>query len=161
MKIPFFNALNINAYCPNCEYDSAINHQRILNLPNVGKILKINTFCSSCNYNVSDFIPFNVRKSSVVKFRIRDKLDLDAKVIKSQSCVFRIPELGVEVGPGPESHAEIINVAGLLSTITLALDYEYGSNKLSRAIQQIKAGKKKVTIVLEDPLGVSRIIPRK
>jgi zinc finger protein len=108
-----------------------------------------------------EFVPFSSKKRLVVKFPINNKLDLDAKVIKSQSCIFKIPELNLEVEPGPESQAEIINVNGVLSNITLALEYEYGSNKLSNAIKKIKEGKSKVTLILEDPIGASTVIPRK
>jgi C4-type Zn-finger protein len=49
----------------------------------------------------------------------------------------------------------------VLSNITLALEYEYGSNKLSKAIKRIREGKSKATLVLDDPTGASTVIPRK
>ncbi|MBR9678718.1 MAG: ZPR1 zinc finger domain-containing protein [Nanoarchaeota archaeon] len=161
MRKHHFNSLVFNALCSQCETDSVIIHQRMIDLPEVGKTLRINSYCENCHVNSSEFVPFHDKKNSVFKFLINDKLDLNAKVIKSQDCTFRIPELGVELEPGPESQAEIINVEGVLSNITLALDYEYGSNKLSNDIARIRKGKKKVTLVLDDPMGVSRVIPRK
>ena len=161
MRRPRFNSLMLGADCPMCETESAIHQQRIVDLKGIGRLLKFSTLCERCHYSNMEFIPFNVKKPSVVRFSIKNKIDLDAKVIKSQSCTFKIPELGVEVGPGPESHAEIMNVDGVLSSINLALEYEYGSNKLSKVIERIKKGKGKVTLVLDDPLGVSRVIPNR
>ena len=156
-----FNSLVFNLYCAHCETDSVIVQQRMINLPEVGKTLRINSHCENCHANNSEFVPFHDKVNSVFKFSINDKLDLNAKVIKSQTCTFRIPELGIELEPGPESQAEIMNVEGVLSNINLALEYEYGSNKLSNDITRIKQGKKKATLVLDDPMGVSRVIPRK
>ena len=161
MGSQLFNALNLNAYCPNCESDEGVVQHRVTLLPGVGKVLKSIIQCRHCHFNNLEFLPFQSLSPSTFKFLIKSKSDLSAKVIKSPSCVFKIPELGVEVGPGPESQAEILNVDGLLSNITLALNYEYGQNKLSSDIKLIKAGKKKATLVLEDPLGFSRIIPKR
>jgi len=156
-----FNTLTFNVFCPDCESDSVILQQRIINLEGVGKVLRVNSYCENCHASSSEFIPLRVKKNHVVKFFIKDKKDLGAKVIKSQACIFKIPELGVELEPGPESQAEIIDVDSVLSNINLALKYEYGLNRLSNDIKNIKKGKKKVTLILEDPTGVSRVIPRK
>lgn len=161
MAVQSFNALNLNSYCPSCESDEAVVQQRVTVFSGVGRVLKSVIQCARCNYNTLEFLPLQAGSPSTFKFFIRDKSDLTAKVIKSQSCVFKIPELGVEVGPGPESQAEIINVEGLLSNITLALNYEYGTNELALGINLIKSGKKRATLVLEDPLGLSRVIPKK
>ena len=161
MRKHSFNTLILNADCPDCETNSAIIQQRIVNLEGIGRVLRIGTHCQNCYYTNREFVPFNSRRRSVVRFRIKDKLDLNAKVIKSQSCTFKIPELGLELEPGPESQAEIINVNSVLSNITLALEYEYGSNKLSKAIKRIREGKSKATLVLDDPTGASTVIPQK
>ena len=146
MRNRHFNSLVFNLYCSHCETDSVIVQQRMINLPEVGKTLRINSYCEHCHANNSEFVPFHDKKNSVFKFSIKDKFDLNAKVIKSQTCTFRIPELGVELEPGPSSQAEIINVDGVLSNINLALEYEYGSNKLSNDIARIKQGKKKIEL---------------
>jgi len=161
MPIQIFNSLNSNSYCPSCESDSVFSMQRLVFFEGAGKVLKSTLHCSQCYANSIEFLPLETTVPSTFKFLISDKKDLNAKVIKSQSCVFKIPELGVEINPGPESQAEILNVDGLLSNITLALSYEYGSNKLTTDIKKIKEGKLKATLVLEDPLGLSKVIRKK
>ena len=160
MAIQVFNSLNSNSFCPSCESDTVFSQQRLVFFDD-NKVLKSTLHCSQCFYNGVEFLPLHTTSPSTFEFSIKDKADLSAKVIKSQSCIFKIPELGVEVGPGPESQAEILNVDGLLSNITLALSFEYGSSKLTTDIKKIKEGKLKATLVLEDPLGLSKVIRKK
>jgi zinc finger protein len=99
--------------------------------------------------------------------KVRSTDDLDARVVRSTSGTIRIPELGIEIEPGPASESFISNVEGVLERVEEILDMvtRWGEeDKTARAlellstIEKTRAGEYEITLVIEDPLGNSAII---
>jgi zinc finger protein len=96
--------------------------------------------------------------------------DIDARVVRSTSGTIRIPELGVEIEPGPASESFISNIEGVLDRVADILEMVVRWNedgKIQRAqelllrIEKIKAGEFEITVIIEDPMGNSAIISEK
>lgn len=98
--------------------------------------------------------------------------DLDARVIRSTSGTIRIPEMGVTIEPGSVSESYITNIEGVLQRIRDVLitasrwvqgDEEKSSRseELLSMLEDVIEGKRKITVIVEDPLGNSAIISKK
>lgn len=101
------------------------------------------------------------------EMNVQGEDDLSARVIRSSSGTVEIPELGVEIKPGPASEGFITNVEGVLVRIDAALDMAIrsaGGEERARAqeikeqIEAVKSGKMAVTLIIDDPSGNSAII---
>jgi zinc finger protein len=86
--------------------------------------------------------------------------------VRSTSGTIRIPELGVDIEPGPASESFISNIEGVLDRVTgiLEMVIRWGEDdKTERAlellsvIEKIMEGNYEITVVIEDPLGNSAI----
>ncbi len=93
--------------------------------------------------------------------------DLNVRVIRSSFGRIEIPELGVTVDP-KEGDSFISTVEGVLKRVERVvkmLNRDAVGDKKKRAeqtlvkIEEIKAGKASMTLILEDPTGNSAIIP--
>ncbi len=149
-----------NISCPSCEEPYAILQQCKLSLPDVGRVLKNYMFCSNCFYTDTSFVSLSRVRSAFVKFPITSVDDLNAKVIKGDNCSVRIPELGVKLDSGMLSSG-FSSVRRVLSDIKSVLKYDYGCTPVIHQINRIRRGKLQATLILEDPSGVSTIIPKK
>jgi len=98
--------------------------------------------------------------------------DLDARVIRSTSGTIRVPEMGVTIEPGSVSESYITNIEGVLQRIRDVLitasrwvqgDEEKSSRseELLSMLEDVIEGKRKITVIVEDPLGNSAIISKK
>jgi len=98
--------------------------------------------------------------------------DLDIRVIRSISGTIRIPELGINIEPGPASESYVSNVEGVLCRIedvvgmvTRWEDEPSGSvnraHEILELLRQVRLGELGITIIIEDPLGNSAIISDK
>jgi zinc finger protein len=94
---------------------------------------------------------------------IEDEEDLDTKVIKSKSASIEIPEFDIRILPGLNSRDLICDVSGLLTRIEGAIKIGQGIEpdkrlELIEKIAQLKEGRRRATLVLTDPMGLSLIM---
>ena len=98
-----------------------------------------------------------------------NKETLYDKVIRSTSGTIRVPEIGVEIEPGPASQAFITNLEGVLMKIRDIVEMARRWNaddkdKVSRCDEILKKiddtleGRDELTLILEDPFGNSLIL---
>lgn len=98
--------------------------------------------------------------------------DLSTRVIRSTSGTIRIPEMGIVVEPGTVSESYITNIEGVLQRVqsvllTASRWVQEDEEKFSRSqellcmLEEVFDGKKKITLIVEDPLGNSAIISEK
>ena len=98
--------------------------------------------------------------------------DLDARVIRSTSGTIRIPEMGVTIEPGSVSESYVTNIEGVLQRVrdvllTASRWVQGDEEKSSRSeellcmLEDVIEGKRKITVIVEDPLGNSAIISTK
>ncbi|MCE8422709.1 MAG: ZPR1 zinc finger domain-containing protein [Candidatus Methanoperedens sp.] len=151
--------------CPIC-YKELITSWVPHNIPFFGEVMYVTSMCE-CGFRYSDTLILAQREPVHYEFKVTSIDDIDARVVRSNSGTIRIPELGVDIEPGPASESFISNIEGVLDRILEILDMvlRWGEEgKMERAqelkslIQKVKEGGHEITVVIEDPLGNSAII---
>ena len=131
-------------------------------------MLIISMLCSQCGYRVFDTVALEYSGPSKVEYSVRKVGDLSARVIRSTTSTVLIPELGLELRPGPRSEAFITNVEGVLDRfLAIAEQLHRGSEgivkeRARKAVERIKLamdGKIQFRIIIEDEAGNSAIVP--
>lgn len=156
--------------CPLCQTDLVMNWQRD-NIPYFGEILYVSARCQ-CSFRFADTMILSSKEPMRYEILVETSEDLDARVIRSTSGTIRIPEMGVTIEPGSVSESYITNIEGVLQRIRDVLitasrwvqgDEEKSSRseELLSMLEDVIEGKRKITVIVEDPLGNSAIISKK
>ncbi len=139
------------------------------NIPFFGEVMHITSLCG-CGFRYSDTLILTQHEPVHYEMKVKCIDDLDARVVRSTSGTIRIPELGVDIEPGPASESFISNIEGVLERVeeVLGMVTRWGEeDKTGRAqeilsvIEKTRDGKHEITVVIEDPLGNSAIIAEK
>ncbi len=155
--------------CPVCGGKGTFvitSHQ--IDIPYFGPVLETTMICEKCNFRRSDVFPLEVREPKKYKLKIKSEKDLNKRVVRSSSAYIEIPELGVEITPGPLAEGFVSNVEGVLNRVDNILqtlirwaeteEQKKKAEELREKIKNIKEGKESATLILIDPLGHSAII---
>jgi zinc finger protein len=156
--------------CPLCQTDLVMNWQRD-NIPYFGEILYISARCQ-CSFRFADTMILSSKEPMRYEMPVETSEDLDARVIRSTSGTIRIPEMGVTIEPGSVSESYVTNIEGVLQRIrdvlmTASRWVQGDDEKSSRSeellcmLEDVIQGKRKITVIVEDPLGNSAIISKK
>ncbi|HWR25833.1 MAG TPA: ZPR1 zinc finger domain-containing protein [Methanosarcina sp.] len=156
--------------CPLCCSDLIMNWQRD-NIPYFGEIMYISAKCQ-CSFRFADTMILSSKEPMRYELSVDSTEDLDARVIRSTSGTIRIPEMGIIVEPGTVSESYITNIEGVLQRVKSVLitaskwaheDKEKfsKSQELLCMLEGVIEGKRKITVIIEDPLGNSAIISKK
>lgn len=153
--------------CPSCNGDLAIS-QLQEDIPYFGPISVITTKCRSCEFKHNDIIILQAQHPTRCSIDITEPRDLEARVIRSSSATISMPELRVEITPGPFAEAFVSNVEGVLervqnatrSMITLADSKKQrtqGEHFLEK-LEHARNAKLPFRLIVKDPMGNSAII---
>lgn len=154
--------------CPLCGKENVTNWVKD-NIPFFGEVMYITSKCE-CGLRYSDTLIMSQKKPVHYEITVRSNEDLDTRVVRSTSGTIRIPELGVDIEPGPASESFVSNIEGVLERINDILEMvsrwdEESKTKraqeLQSKIEKIKAGEMEITVIIEDPMGNSAIIGEK
>lgn len=160
--------LTTTAVCPVCaaEMDFDWETQEI---PHFGEAMLIAGVCC-CGYRHSDTILLSQKEPVRYSIEVSCPDDLNARVIRSNSGTIRVPELGIDVEPGPASEAYISNIEGVLDRIMSVVEFATRSareagdrektdrgDEILENLSKTREGQFNLTIVIEDPLGNSAI----
>jgi len=154
--------------CPICGKESDLQFLPY-NIPHFGDAILFVAACPSCGYRSTDvrILSENKAKQRRYELVVSSAQDLNVRVIRSSFGRIEIPELGVTVDP-KEGDSFISTVEGVLKRVERVvkmLNRDVVGDKKKRAeqilvkIDEIKAGKASMTLILEDPTGNSAIIP--
>ena len=124
--------------------------------------------CPECGYREHDARCLSIRPPSRYMFHVKGSADLEYRVVRSTAARIIIPELGVEIDPGPACEGFISNVEGVLIRVDKVLDTVLlcddnteetarRAHEIKQMIADIQDGKRNMTIILEDPNGTSII----
>lgn len=153
--------------CPLCQSDIVLTWQ-IDTIPFFGEIA-INSAHCNCGFKYTDTMVLSQREPVKYTLSVESLADLDSRVIRSSSGTIRIPELGIDIEPGPASESFISNVEGVLCRIEGVLGMVSRwtdeppptadrAQEVLTALEEVKRGERDITIIIEDPLGNSAII---
>ncbi|MEM0141155.1 MAG: ZPR1-type zinc finger protein [Thermoplasmatales archaeon] len=146
--------------CPSCKKETLERGMQELDIPHFGKSILYYLRCTSCGFRVND-ISFEGDFPNEAKVVISGKKDLNTKIVRSGKATLLIPELGLELYPGPLSESFITNVEGLLNRFLDLLPLFDKGNKVDEfkiRIEQALSGKIEFSIILKDPSGVSHFL---
>lgn len=153
--------------CPICGAESNLQFLSY-NIPHFGDAVLFVATCPSCGNRSTDvrILSETTDKQRRYELVVSSVQDLNVRVIRSSYGRIEIPELGVYVDPS-EGESFISTVEGVLKRVERALKIlsrEEVGDKRKRAeqnlmfIEKIKAGKARMTLILDDPTGNSAII---
>lgn len=163
-------AMYVGIFCPACKQLglSVTFHEH--ELPYFGDVMESVAACSSCNYRHVDVILLAEKEPCRYTLSVESEEDMLIRVVRSSHAAIEIPELGVKITPGSEAQGFISNVEGILARVEDVLRIVLGweeEDKRKKAVellgelQKVRAGEKKVRIILNDPSGNSAILSDK
>ena len=156
--------------CPLCHKDLVMSWQRD-NIPYFGDVMYISAQCE-CSFRFADTMILSSKEPMRYEMSVEAPEDLNARVIRSTSGTIRIPEMGIIIEPGTVSESYISNIEGILQRVQSVImtaskwvkedeDKFARSQELMHMLEEVIEGRKKITIIIEDPLGNSAIISKK
>ncbi len=119
-----------------------------------------------CGFKVKDVVIFGNKLPSKYTLKITSGEDLKTKIIKSSNCSIEIPEIGIKVEPD-KLEGRITDTEGVLKEVLEVLSLyksflEDGKEKkhlndMIKCVYEAMEGKRKLTLILEDPSGNTKI----
>ena len=155
--------------CPSCNKANLIVRSTLYSIPYFNELAMFSMVCPSCNFTHNDVFSAEQRKPTRFTLYVDNAKLLRSRVIRSGSGTFRLPEFGIDVEPGPAAESFITNVEGVLqrtmSVVETAIGFAEKSEEKARGAKILSdmnhavEGEFSFTLVIEDPAGVSGIIP--
>ncbi len=135
-------------------------------VPIVGTLLLFVLTCPNCGYRYRDLAPVTYAGKHIrITIRISKLSALNIIFYKSPYACITIPELNIEITPGPANPGEITTPEALLHRLAETLfplcDTTENPTRCYDAVQQLVRaanGELGITIVLDDPSGLSTIL---
>ncbi len=163
--------------CPGCMKSATINMQMV-NIPYFKQVIISALVCEKCGYRTNDVktggeIP---AKGQRIWLEVKDPIDLQRDILKSETCLLKVPACNLEAVPGTMG-GRFTTVEGLLTQIRddlrgsifdtddvdgLASDSMPGDKKSSwneffAQLNKAIKGEITYTVLLEDPLASSYV----
>lgn len=156
----------VNGPCAACGEECEYIYQTET-IPFFSDILIVSAACPACGYRYANTQMLNEAEPTRFRFRVESPDDLSVRVVRSMSGTLRIPELGVEIDPGPACEGFVTNVEGVLERILSVVegvlvwaeeDERVRAECLKAELADARAGDLAFTLILEDPTGNSAIV---
>ena len=155
--------------CPACGRETLRITDYLYEIPHVGKVVLTTGKCDYCGYKFTDVRLAEAREPSRIVVPIEGKDDINALVVRASTATIRIPELGLEMKPGPAAEGFITTVEGVLARFLDALKIACSDpsadrkacEEKEREIREAMEGKRRFTLIVEDPEGVSTVVSAK
>ena len=165
---------DLPVYCPGCTKPARMLVQMV-NIPHFKQVIVSTTVCDMCGYKETDVktggeVP---RYGKKIWLHVKDAKDLARDILKSETCMLKIPECRVEVAPGTMG-GKFTTVEGLVTHIRDDLKrsiFDFGEDEVSTdsmpsdtkqewgtffaQLDKAVKGEIHYTILMEDPLGNS------
>lgn len=156
------------AICPGCGEETLSVEELYDEIPGLSMAVLVSMFCPKCGVRAYHEIPLENRGIKKIEFRVSGGKDLSARVIRSPTGKILIPELGLELSPGSRPVGFVTNVEGVLQRFLEVAEQLAGiedgpkREEAEMAVKRIRlamGGSLPFTIIIEDDLGNSAIIP--
>lgn len=161
--------------CPICGGKGTLKAiQFIHRIPYFGEVMESTVVCERCGYRNSDVIILEEREPRLYEVKVEEEKDLFIRVVRSKSGTIELEELGIKIEPGPAAEGFVSNIEGVLErakeVLLMARDFKEQENdreavrridELLKYIEEVKEGKKPLTVRIMDPFGNSALIGEK
>ena len=164
---------DLPASCPGCTKIAQLLIQKV-NIPHFKEVILMNTSCGACGYQTKDVKTGGEvsAKGKRISLDVKSSRDLNRDILKSESCLLRIPEFDLSVEPGTMG-GRFTTLEGLLTQLRDDLKgavYDIDEDVPSDSMAESDKGKWKAffaqmdkaitvsipyTVVMEDPLANS------
>ncbi|RPA87994.1 zf-ZPR1-domain-containing protein [Ascobolus immersus RN42] len=158
------------ATCPSC-VQHCETHMKTVDIPHFKDVIIMATNCDHCGYKSNEVktggaVPTKGRR---ITLKVQDEEDLARDILKSETCALTCPELNLDLTPGTLG-GRFTTVEGLLSQVHDELHARVFAEmdgdsieperkqrwlKFFEGLKEAKEGKKKFTLILEDPMASS------
>ncbi|MFX0107619.1 MAG: ZPR1 zinc finger domain-containing protein [Candidatus Hodarchaeota archaeon] len=155
--------------CPACEEAELDVQSMLYSVPYFNELAMFTMKCPKCHFSHNDVFSAEQRPPSRWTLKVDDAALLRVRVVRSSSGTVRLPELGIDIEPGPAAESYISNVEGVLlrtrPIVDLAARNADTSDEKERGYEIVEKidkalnGNLTFSIVIEDPAGVSGILP--
>jgi len=160
-----------NQPCPFCNKKTLTLLEDTKEIPYFGKCFLMTMSCSNCKYHKFDIESAERKDPVKYTFTIKEKSDLNVRVVKGSEAIVKIPTLRMDVKPGIGSTAYISNIEGVLRRFKRIIEgqrdtaedvsVKKSAKNLLKKLWKIECGEMECKIVIEDPSGNSAIISDK
>jgi len=127
--------------------------------------------CTNCKYHKADIEAAELKDPTKITFTIESDKDMNIRVVKSSSATIKIPQMKMNVRPGPAAEGLITNIEGILNNFEKIIEAQRDTaedNKVKKSaknllkkLRKVKWGDIPLKIIIEDPSGNSAIISDK
>lgn len=157
--------------CPFCGKNTLTLIEDEKDIPYFDRVYLFSMKCDSCKYLKSDVESVENKEGSKWVIEVDSAKDMEIRVVKSSNAIVKIPQMRLNVRPGPASIGYISNIEGVLNRFKDVLDgqLEGAEDKADRKkiknllkkLWKVKLGEVKLKIVIEDVSGNSAILSEK
>jgi len=158
--------------CPSCKNGIITISKTIYDSQDGDKMLILKFECTECNFSKNDIVPMASNTlPGIITLKVENENDLKSKIYRSPTGKLEIPELELQVEPGPRADFYFTNVEGILVRFESAV--RIYKNNLTHSDSQYKEiedilvdldnamkGKFPFTLKITDLAGGSYIIPQ-
>lgn len=155
--------------CASCSHEIEYRYTTET-IPYFSDILIISAVCPNCGYRYVDTQLLKSSEPTRHTLSVDGAADLAIRVVRSMTASLSIPELGIEIDPGPACTGFVTNVEGVLDRIEQVVQatcrWNEGEKKenataLLERIAQARQGTFPFTLILDDPSGNSALVSEK
>ncbi|AEC52617.1 hypothetical protein PNA2_1701 [Pyrococcus sp. NA2] len=161
--------------CPVCGGKGTLKAlQFIHRIPYFGEVMESTVICEKCGFRSADVMVLEEREPRVYEVKVENERDLFIRVVRSKSGTIELEELGIKIEPGPAAEGFVSNIEGVLERVKevllMARNFKKEENdeeavkridELLKYIEEVKEGKKPLTVRIMDPFGNSALIGEK
>jgi zinc finger protein len=155
--------------CPICGSGHLIVKSMLYSVPFFNELAMFTMKCDTCTFTHNDVFSAEDRPPGRWTLRVDNERLLRVRVVRSSSGTIRMPDFGIDVEPGPAADSFISNVEGVLTrtrpVVETAIRFAEEPEEKERGRQVVAMidaaleGNLDFTLVIEDPVGVSGILP--
>lgn len=161
--------------CPICGGKGTLKAlQYVHEIPYFGKVMESTILCERCGYRNADVMILEDRPPKLYTVKVENEKDLFTRVVRSKSGTIELDEIGVKIEPGPAAEGFVSNVEGVIErvreTLLMARDFRKQEgdeeavkrvDEILQYLEDVREGKKPLTVKIMDPLGNSALIGEK
>ncbi len=155
--------------CPTCSLDTFHYQEVLYEVPYFGNVLIQSGHCTNCGYRFFDLEYGEVGKPTKIVFTAEDAEDVaKSLVVRSRTGSIHSPDLGFSLEPGSLGEPFITTVEGFLQRVVTYAEKlktlsPETSGEVDRFIARVREKMERggFTLVVEDPLGKSLVVPHK
>ncbi|EOD43686.1 putative zinc finger protein zpr1 protein [Neofusicoccum parvum UCRNP2] len=160
----------IESLCMNC-HDDGMTKLLLTRIPFFKEIVIMSFDCPHCGFKNAEVQPAGEIQPRGAKYvlKVENSNDLNRQVVKSDTCIFRIEDIDLEIPPG---RGQLSNVEGILRMIQQDLDQKQEERRqlvpeVAAKIQEVMDTLQKMyegerlpfAITVDDPAGNSWVEP--